>query len=387
MQKGKNLSFEGEGIVKRKPIYVAIAFLFALLIVFLPPSATETRAEASGSGNLDKILSYEVTVKPRSDATLDITYRISWQVLDSTSQGPLSWVKIGVANMYVDEIKPLDECIKSARYDDSNGSFVRIDFAKKYYAGDIVNFGFSVHQSRIFSLSKDKNEVEFAFTPSWFTDIRVAGMVLRWDIGDVNADDIIYCNGDRMSDGYAEWVATNMSENQKLHTRIKYRRSVFPDLNENATYSDKTTADVSVLGLIIVIGVVVIIIGIIVAIAIFSHRSSDEYYRYRGFSGAHYFWWIRFRRGVNSNGKTLNPPIVKGGSGGSGRGGFGSGGGCACACACACAGGGRAGCSRKDFTNCVEYAPLKEDDLLVAYSFEKAPPDDFRDDAGNAENS
>lgn len=83
--------------MKRKPIYITLAFLFALLIVFLPPSATETRAEASGSGNLDKILSYEVTVKPRSDATLDITYRISWQVLDSTSQGPLSWVKIGVA--------------------------------------------------------------------------------------------------------------------------------------------------------------------------------------------------------------------------------------------------------------------------------------------------
>ena len=29
------------------------------------------------------------------------------------------------------------------------------------------------------------------------------------------------------------------------------------------------------------------------------------------------------------------------------------GGGCACACACACAGGGRAGCSRKDFYSAV----------------------------------
>ena len=35
--------------------------------------------------------------------------------------------------------------------------------------------------------------------------------------------------------------------------------------------------------------------------------------------------------------------------GGFGGGGFGGGGGCACACACACAGGGRAGCSKKDF--------------------------------------
>ena len=32
------------------------------------------------------------------------------------------------------------------------------------------------------------------------------------------------------------------------------------------------------------------------------------------------------------------------------------GGGCACACACACAGGGRAGCSRKDFNNYLNIA-------------------------------
>ena len=41
----------------------------------------------------------------------------------------------------------------------------------------------------------------------------------------------------------------------------------------------------------------------------------------------------------------MNPPVNISTGGGHSSGG----GGCACACACACAGGGRAGCSMKDF--------------------------------------
>ena len=50
---------------------------------------------------------------------------------------------------------------------------------------------------------------------------------------------------------------------------------------------------------------------------------------------------LYYRSGYNSHGSHVIPPIHHHGGG--------SGGSCACACACACAGGGRAGCSRKDF--------------------------------------
>lgn len=50
-------------------------------------------------------------------------------------------------------------------------------------------------------------------------------------------------------------------------------------------------------------------------------------------------------RGVNRKGEVINRNPASSRSGGGG------GSSCACACACACAGGGRAGCSRKDFYN------------------------------------
>ena len=32
------------------------------------------------------------------DGSLDITYDIEWKVLDSTTEGPLTWVQIGTPN-------------------------------------------------------------------------------------------------------------------------------------------------------------------------------------------------------------------------------------------------------------------------------------------------
>ena len=74
--------------------------------------------------------------------------------------------------------------------------------------------------------------------------------------------------------------------------------------------------------------------------------NEDKYQTSRGFSGHihyHHFYFGR-HRGYRRSGKVITPPKVTN-SGGSGVGGGG------CACACACAGGGRAGCSRKDFNN------------------------------------
>ena len=64
---------------------------------------------------LDEIQSYEINVVPREDATLDMRYKISWKVLDSTTEGPLTWVKVGVPNGHLDTINPLSGNIKKAR--------------------------------------------------------------------------------------------------------------------------------------------------------------------------------------------------------------------------------------------------------------------------------
>ena len=42
---------------------------------------------------LDEIQNYTIKVDPRQDGTLDMKYHIEWRVLDSTTEGPLSWYK------------------------------------------------------------------------------------------------------------------------------------------------------------------------------------------------------------------------------------------------------------------------------------------------------
>ena len=41
---------------------------------------------------LDEITDYEIDATVNDDATVTLKYHIEWKVLDSTSEGPLTWV-------------------------------------------------------------------------------------------------------------------------------------------------------------------------------------------------------------------------------------------------------------------------------------------------------
>lgn len=81
-----------------KRFLTIITVIITLLCIF----KTST---IKASSDLDYINLYEVVVDPRNDGTLDISIHLNWEVLDSTSEGPLEWVKIGIPNKYVDEIE------------------------------------------------------------------------------------------------------------------------------------------------------------------------------------------------------------------------------------------------------------------------------------------
>ena len=68
-----------------------VVFLLLLTLLLLPMAA-------SAAGDLDEILNYTVTAEVNEDATVTLTYHVEWKVLDSSSEGPLSWVTIGIPN-------------------------------------------------------------------------------------------------------------------------------------------------------------------------------------------------------------------------------------------------------------------------------------------------
>ena len=329
-----------------KKIIISL-ILLVLTLVLIP-----VNVKASSYGDLDIINEYNIKVDPRSDGTLDIEYHINWTVLDDESEGPLSWVKIGVANKHISQLENKStDIIKNLEYYDDDGSFVRVDFKKKYYQGETVDFTFKLNQSRIFTLNDDKTIVEYSFIPGWFPDINVKSITIDWKA----SDSLTYITGD-LESGYYHIVGS-LGHNETLKADFAYTRDTFPDLNPKKDYISYEKES-EIMALVVVFIIVAVVVTIIVICKVVEYTTNDGYDANSGFSG-HYYWYYQFymphtrRMGYNRKGESIAPsrPTVIAAKSSSGHSTGGGGGSCACACACACAGGGRAGCSRKDFYN------------------------------------
>lgn len=330
-------------------------------------------------GDMDYIRSYVVTVDLREDGSADITYDIDWQVIDGSLTDYLSWVKIGLANAHVDELTPLTDTISDLQYSDEGGSYAKVVFARRYYSPAVaaenggesnVQFAFSVHQSHLFTRNDD-GTANFTFTPGWFDDLSVGDMQIRWKNGDGFVADNTGVDGE-----YLTWDFGPLTHGQaaKVHVTvpITYSEDFSPDAAmtkedygvSDGNYEDVASGVLTVLFILLFFGCCFFVIV---------ERSPAWG---GGFGGgidpADWFWYTngihtirRARTAPPPPGyhRTDPPKNFQPGGGSSRGGGVGrrSGGNndhhftCACACAsscacaCACAGGGRAGCSVKDF--------------------------------------
>ena len=129
----------------KKTIRIAAAAALALILLlpYVPTLA---------AGPLDEIKNYTITADLRQDGTLNIQYHLDWMVLDDTSEGPLTWVKVGIANSHVDSIQAVSPNIAKIGYLGDGGSYVRIDFDRAYHAGETVSFDFTLHQAYMYTL-------------------------------------------------------------------------------------------------------------------------------------------------------------------------------------------------------------------------------------------
>ncbi len=76
----------------RNKLRAFVLSLFVFVMMFAVPVFADT----------DEILDYTITVDVNKDATLNLNYHIDWKVLDSGSGiGPLTWMKIGIPNKHV----------------------------------------------------------------------------------------------------------------------------------------------------------------------------------------------------------------------------------------------------------------------------------------------
>lgn len=321
--------------MKKKGLFIIILLL---CLAFLSVK------KVNGASDLDLIEKYDITIEPDfHDGTLRIKVELVWHVLDDKTNGPLSWIKIGVPNYHVEALKKESSNIAKISYYDNGGAYIRIDLDRKYYQDETLNIKFSWVQSYMYFL--DGNVVRYDYNPGWFSDIKVSECNIRWLMKKVAKVEESSLNPTE-ENGYYVW-SSPLGYDEYIKVNLFYDKSSFSSLDPEKQYTNRYMSQKSVIILFGVIGVLAIVI---IGMIIYSYNKQDPYLRERGFvvHSPHFFYYhypIHYHytgSRVSKEGKPINPVNVH-------SGGHYGGGGCACACACACAGGGRAGCSMKDF--------------------------------------
>lgn len=388
----------GVGKVPRGFVCSFLLLIFVAASLLFPLSARAESGQAdldrlapyADDGDLDYIPDYFVTVDLREDGSADIVYDITWQVIGGDQTDYLSWVKIGLPNAYAEDLTPLTDTISDLQYTGDGGSYAKVVFARRYYSPKVaaqnggesrVRFAFSVHQSHLFSLNSD-GTATFEFTPGWFDDLVVERMQVRWRGGDGFVAD-----NSSEEDGYLIWEFGPMGHGQSanIHVTVPVTTAETFDPDAQLTAADYDdggmTADEMIGILTVVIGLLIFAAALIIIVGSMtpdwgggfgSGLDPDDWFWYT--NGVHTIHVARTAPPPKGYTRTDPPKNYHTGGGSSRGGGVGRhNSGCAsscacacassCACACACAGGGRAGCTAKDFyTYKLPHKADREDD-------------------------
>ncbi len=378
-------------------------FIIALLtfvMMFAVPVMADT----------DEILNYTIMVSVNEDATLNLQYHIDWKVLDSGSGiGPLSWMKIGIPNSHVISYEG-----KSSTVDhiSKSGNYVEVYLDRDYYEGEVASVDFLVVQDYMYQVDKLKEgETVYSFTPGWFDDIKVDELTILWK----NDKSVAFTPECMIEGDYNVWTDSLSKGEKFTVTMTYpndaygFDLSKSDDANDGGSSFGDTLAEIigSLMCVLVTGGFIAlpVVLGYIVNRGFGSNsptinkttRTKITYYdscpacgaprkegakfcEYCGKSlvkseetiteeqlkkeekaAAAFTKNGEYRYGSNPNTfirvnsvRVPNPHYRKPSSySGGGRGGHSScaHSSCACACACACAGGGRAGCTTKDFYN------------------------------------
>lgn len=295
--------------MRNKKILVSILVFFAILLF----------SNICMAEDLDIINQYTITVEPRKNGTLDMTYHLEWRVLDSTTEGPLEWIKIGIPNANVSNITAISNNIKKISYYKDGGDYIRIDFKKSYEEGSIFDIDFKFNQSHMYTLSS--GSCKYKFTPGWFNDINVKKLSIRW-----KADDITkYSPKATVSGGYYTWTKTNLLKGKTYTIDVTYPSTAFKTDSSmqfsNATITTNESSSIFSNKLVIYC---IAAFGLFIVLFIVYIFTGGGYSSHSGLGYSSYNSW-------DNDWSSSSSSCVS-----------------SCACACACAGGGRAGCSKKD---------------------------------------
>ena len=195
----------------RSKITLFVISLLAGILLFATPVMADT----------DEILNYTITVDVNKDATLNLNYHIDWKVLDSGSGiGPLTWMKIGIPNSHVLSTQGLSPTVDHI---DRSGNYAEVYLDREYYEGDVASVDFLVVQDYMYQVDKlTEGQTVYSFTPGWFDDIKVDKLVIKW-----NNEKAVSFSPDCYMDGSYNVWETSLSKGDKFTVTMTYPNDAY----------------------------------------------------------------------------------------------------------------------------------------------------------------
>ncbi len=237
-------------IMKNEKINLLLGVVMVTLLTCL---LMTIRAEAKP---LDEIQNYTIMVEVNQDATLNMKYHVDWKVLDSDSEGPLTWVQIGVPNKkYVTNLKALSDNIKEIRLD---GSKFRIDLDREYLEGETVSFDFSFTQNYLYQVNKYKDGYTvYTYTPGWFDDIEVDELVIFWEEKEIDN----FMPAAEEQDGWMVWT-TSLDEGDKFTIEVTYPNDAYGFDLSHSEEDDEEPWYTTVIAVVVALVAIGLMIGV-----------------------------------------------------------------------------------------------------------------------------
>lgn len=209
---------------------------------------------ANASSDLDYIHNYDINVNVNDDGTLTMDYHIEWEVLDSDSDGPVSWIQIGIPNKHYVSYTATSDTISDLSYTSSDGSKLRIDLDRSYYEGEIFEVSFTLVQDYMYQVDKfTEGETVYSFTPGWFEELDVETMTISW-----NDEKAISWTPEALSkDGYLVWQQS-LPKDTTFTMSVTYPNDAYGFDLSKTVEEEKDSPIEFVLGIIIAIIIIVI---------------------------------------------------------------------------------------------------------------------------------
>jgi hypothetical protein len=254
--------------MKMKKVLLILVMLTLILLCIPTPVFADT-----GTYQIDN---YIVTLTPKSDGSIDITYYQQWTCLS----GNIPWITVGLSNTSY-TITGSGDNVKTIRDDSGSGwDGVYIALDKTYYANQNFIVSFTINQKNL--LNRTSNSWGINFTPGYYDNAQIGKMDIIL-ISPIDPSEYSYSIAPTSVTGNTmTWEQTNLPGGYQFNVYVSSADGSFLTSSSGPTASQITNTSTPFnvsngYGMFFVIAIIVIVLAAVISSVVKRNKNRAAY--------------------------------------------------------------------------------------------------------------